>query len=201
MKRMYVVLGLMFVLVFSIGTLFGQRPVDDDQMDSLEKRMRMREEMHRRMMKKLLKGNGPDQDLFSDMEKFMDEIMTDSFNGFSSFSRTTSENYKLEWTETKAGRTLLITPDSPEQKLDINVSNGFIEIKGRKEHKTSNGAFYSNFANSFNVPGDCDPGKVKMEEKDGKILMHFPFKTVKAVDIKPKEERIPVAPSDSDVQI
>jgi HSP20 family molecular chaperone IbpA len=201
MKRMYVVLGLMFVLVFGVGSLFGQRPVDDEQMDSLKKRMRMREEMHRRMMEKLLKGKGSDQDLFSDMEKFMDEIMTDSFNGLSSFSRTTSENYKIDWTESKSGRTLVITPDSPDQKLDINVSNGFIEIKGKKEHKISNGTFYSNFANSFNVPGDCDATKVKMEQKDGKILMHFPYRVVKAVDIKPKEDRIPVAPSESDVQI
>lgn len=201
MKRMYAALGLMFALFFGIGSLFGQRSIDNEKMDSLEKRMRMREEMHRRMMEKLLKGNGPDQDLFSDMEKFMDEIMTDSFNGFSSFSRTTSENYKIEWTESKSGRTLIITPDSPDQKLDINVSNGFIEIKGKREHKISNGAFYSNFSNRFNVPGDCDEKKLKMEQKDGKILMHFPYRAVRAVDIKPKEERIPVAPSETDVQI
>lgn len=197
MKRMYVVLGVLFLLVFSAGRLLGQqasKPVDD-KIDPIEKRMRLREEMHRRMMDKLLRGIGPDEDMFSDMEKFMDEVMTDSFNGFESFSRTTSQNYKLEWLESTAGRTLAITPKSKDQKLNIDVSNGLVIIKGTTEVKSAQGVALSNFTNSFNVPGDCDPGKVKMEEKDGKILVFFPFRTAT------KEIRKPVAPTGGEVQI
>ena len=205
MKRMYVTLGLMFLIVFWAGTLLGQngsRPVDDQVSDSMEKRMRMREEMHRRMMNKLLNGVGSDDDLFGDMEKFMDEVMTDSFNGLNSFSRTTAQNYKLDWSESQQGRTLSITPNSPEQELDINVSNGLITIKGKSEQKSAHGVRVSNFSNSFNVPGDCDPSKVKMDQKDGKILVHFPYREVKAVDIKPRQdERKPLPPSEGDVQI
>ena len=206
MKRMYVTLFLMFMVVLWAGSLLGQsnpRPVDDQVSDSMEKRMKMREEMHRRMMDKLLKGIGSDEDLFNDMENFMDEIMSDSFNGLNSFSRTTSQNYKIEWSESKEGRTLTITPNSPDQKLDINVSNGLIVIQGKSEQKTSHGVSVSNFSNSFNVPGDCDPAKVKMDQKDGKILVKFPYRSVKAVDSKPPKnnDRRPLPPSEGDVQI
>lgn len=204
MKRMYVVLGILFLLVFYTGTLLGQkhtRPIDDEP-ENFQKRMQLREEMHRRMMEKLLRGTGPDQDMFKDMEQFMDEVMSDSFSGFNSFTRTTAQNYKMEWSETAAGRTLTITPKSPEQQLDINVENGFVVIKGKTEHKTPNGVSVSNFSNSFNVPVDCDAGKVKMDSKDGKILMQFPYRTGKAsIETKPKDERRPVGPSEEDVKI
>lgn len=201
---MYVVLGIMFLFVFWAGALLGQqssRPVDDKESASMEKRLKMREEMHRRMMEKLLKGTGPDEDMFKDMEQFLDEVMTDSFSGFDSFTRTTAQNYKMEWSETSEGRVLTITPQSPEQKLDIDISNGLVIIKGKTENKSGNSVSISNFSNSFNVPGDCDPSKVKIDQKDGKILVQFPFWDSKAISDKQKNDRKPIPPSDSDVQI
>lgn len=202
---MYVVLGILLLLVLSTGTLLGQkasRPIDDGpEVHSFQKRMQLREEMHRRMMDKLMKGVGPDKDMFKDMEQFMDEVMSDSFSGFDSFTRTTAQNYKMEWSETSSGRTLTITPKSSEQQLDINVENGFVVIKGKAEHKTPNGVSVSNFSNSFNVPADCDPAKVKMDSKDGKILLNFPFVSGKAVETKPNDTRRPVKASDQDIKI
>lgn len=192
-------------MVFYAGTLLGQKPAahGDSEVDQFQKRMQMREEMHRRMMDKLLRGVGPDQDMFKDMEQFMDEVMSDSFSGFDSFSRTTAQNYKMEWTETSSGRTLIITPKNPSQQLDINVENGLVVIKGKTENKSTHGVSISNFSNSFNVPGDCDPGKVKMDSKDGKILMHFPYisGTVKTIEKKSQDGRQPIGPSEEDVKI
>jgi HSP20 family molecular chaperone IbpA len=186
MKRMYFTLISIFLVIFYAGTLLGQQKSRDTEF--MEKRMKMREEIHRRMMDKLINGNGPDQDMFKDMEEFMNESMSSSFAG------ATSPNYKTEWSETTAGRTLTITPNTPEQQLDINVNNGMVEIKGKIEQKTPNGSSVSNFSNSFNVPGDCDSGKVKMDSKAGKILLQFPYR------VKPKNERKPIPPSKSDVQ-
>jgi HSP20 family molecular chaperone IbpA len=194
----------MFAVVFWAGTLLGQRsvrPVDDHDSDLLEKRMKMREEMHRRMMNKLLHGIGPDQDMFSDMEEMMNEIMSDSSGGFSSFSSGSSANFKMEWKDSSLGRTLEITPSDPKQNLDINVSNGLIIIKGKVESKSANGVSISNFSNSFNVPEDCDPAKVKMDQRDGKIFVHFPFRAAKSSLPKPKDDRRPLPPSGEDVQI
>lgn len=202
MKRMYVVLTVMFVFVFYAGTLLGQqgsRPVDQDT-DLMEKRLKMREEMHRRMLDKLINGVGPDQDLFQDMEQFMNDVMKDTFTGFDSLSQK-DDNYKMEWTESASGRTLNLTPKTPEQQLDINVSNGLIIIKGKVEEKRQNGIAVSNFTNSFNVPGDCDPGKVKISQDKGKILVAFPWRSAKPAEIKPKQDRKPIPPSKTDVPI
>lgn len=201
---MYVVLFLMLAVVFWAGTLFGQqgtRPVDDRPSDLMEKRMKMREEMHRRMMDKLINGFGPDQDMFSDMESMMDEMLRDSFTGFSSLAPSAS-NFSMEWQERSDGRTLAITPKDPGQNLDINVSNGLVIIKGKSENKSSQGVSVSNFTNSFNVPEDCDPSKVKIDQKDGKILVHFPYRTAKSLQLKPQEnDRKPLKPSEEDIQI
>lgn len=200
---MYVLLFAILGLILWAGSLLGEqnRPVDDQVSESFEKRMKMREEMHRRMMEKLFKGMGPSEDLFSDMEEMMDEMMLNSFNGFGSFSRMTAQNYKVDWSESAQGRTLHITPQGPEQQLDISVSNGLIEIKGKNESKTAQGVSVSNFSNTFNVPGDCDPAKVKMEQKEGTIVMFFPYRKIKKVEIKPDSDRRPLPPSESDVQI
>lgn len=204
---MYVTLTVIFLMAFGAGNLLSQidvRPVDDKDSSDLDKRFKMREEMHRRMMEKLLKGTGSNEDLFRDMEQFLDEVMTDSFSGFDSFTRTTAHNYKMEWSENKEGRTLEITPKSKDQELDINVSNGLVIIKGKTETKTQSGTSISNFSNSFNIPGDCDPSKVKIDQKDGKILVHFPFWNSKEITEKQKKNsngRKPVRPSKDDVQI
>ena len=202
MKRMYLVLSIMFLLVFWAGALLGQqgsRPIVDDETETFEKRLKIREEIHRRMMEKLLRGVGPDQDMFSDVEKMMDDMMKDSFSGMQSISGIKSSNYKMEWKESNQGRTLEITPANPSQHLDINVANGLITIKGKEEK----GSFVSSFSNAFSVPGDCDPAKVKMDQKDGKILVSFPYIAARPIKKSTPDvpKRVPLPPSQGDVQI
>jgi HSP20 family molecular chaperone IbpA len=162
----------------------------------------MREEIHRRMMDKILRVIGPDQDMFSDMEKMMDDLMADSFSGLG-LGSAGNLNFSMEWLETATGRTLAITPQDPSQNLDISISNGMITIKGKSEHKSSHGMSVSNFSNMFNIPSDCDETKVKMDQKDGKILVQFPFRSPHAPQSIPKKqnERRPVHPSEEDVHI
>ncbi|WP_408097229.1 Hsp20/alpha crystallin family protein [Peredibacter sp. HCB2-198] len=202
MKRMYVTLGVMFLLVvWAISCLAQNKPsVSDSQADQIQKRLQLREEMHRRMIDKLMNGNGPDEGLFEDLEKMAEDMMKDSFSGMDSFAPTSS-NYQMEWKETAGGRTLAITPKSPDQKLDINVNNGMITIKGSAEQKSQYGNTISQFNNSFNVPGDCDPSKVKMDQKDGKILLNFPFRTAKTIQKRPEDQRKPLPKSEDDVVI
>lgn len=206
MKRMYVTLALILISLIGAGTLLAQkisRPIDDkDDSAMMEKRLRMREEMHRRMMEKLLNGVGPDHGMFSDMESFLDEVMTDSFSGSQSFSRRMARNYRMDWAENKEGRTLVITPKGPEQNLNIDVKEGLITISGVSETKTPNGTSKSSFTNTFNVPGDCDEKKVKIDQKEGKIHVSFPYKELKQVGIpKPQNDRKPIPKSYGDVQI
>jgi HSP20 family molecular chaperone IbpA len=159
-----------------------------------EKIMKMRMEMHRRMMQKLLNGIGPDEGMFSDMEQMMNDMMKDSFNGFDSYAQR-PQNFKSRWSESSAGRTLEITPNGPDQQLDINVANNMITIKGKTEIKSANGIQVSNFTNSFNVPSDVEASKMKMDLKNGTILVFFPY--WKRTD----DKRKPTGPSDKDIQI
>lgn len=178
MKRMYVVLTILFLLILgTFSTCLAQFSNQPDQKRAME----LREEMHRRMRDKLLRGIGPDQDLFKDMEQMFEDSMSDSFVG--------SSNFTTEWTESSNGKTLVITPKDPSEQLDIDIKNGMVTIKGKSESKDGNSSFVSNFSNSFSVPSECDANNVKTVQKDGKILLEFPFRGVKKISTPRKEER------------
>lgn len=180
----------LLIFILSLPQAFAQHDTE-----GREKIMKMREDMHRRMMEKLINGIGSDDEFIRDMDKYMNQMLQESFKGFDSYSHR-PQNFKSEWKESSAGRTLEITPNKPEQKLDINVQNNMITIKGQTEVKTANGTQVSQFSNSFNVPGDCEATKMKMDLKDGKIIVFFPY--FKPTETKPRK---PVGPSDKDVQI
>lgn len=201
MKRMYVTLGVMFLLLFWAFSSLGQKKTPETQEEKIMKRMQMREEIHRRLIDQLMKGGTPPDDMFADMEQMMNQVMSESLSGLDNF-QSNSQNFSTAWSESGEGRTLAITPKSPEQQLDINVKDGFVTVQGKVETKSQYGTSVSSFNNSFNVPGDCDPTKVKMDHKDGKILLHFPFRTAtKSITKEPKIERTPVPPSKEDVPI
>ena len=121
--------------------------------------------------------------------------------GASSFTYSIGQqNFETEWQESSQGRTLLITPQSKDQKLDINVEKEMVTIKGKNERKTPNGTSVSDFQNSFSIPQDCDSTKVKMDQKDGKIVMFFPWRVEKKI-VPKKDDRIPLPKEESDVTI
>lgn len=197
---MYVVLGVIFLALLWAFSGFTQK--QDPQLDQIRKQMELREELHRKMIENLFHGTHDDQ-LFKDMERLMDDAMKDSFGaGTSSFSYSFgAQNFETEWQESEAGRTLFITPQSKEQKLDINVQKDMVTIKGKSETKTPNGTSVSDFQNSFSIPQDCDSSKVKMDQKSGKIVMFFPWKTMKKEVAPKKDNRIPLPKAEDDVTI
>jgi HSP20 family molecular chaperone IbpA len=183
---MYVTLGLIVILFTWAAVGLTQKSPQED----------LREEIHKRMRDKILLGIGSDEDLFQDMEGLMDDMMKSSFQGFDNFSNLAPTSYKMNWIDSQEGRTLIITPENKEQRLDINVEDGLISIQGKTQKKGPHGSSISSFSNSFNVPEDLDWTKVRMEGKDGNILLEFPYKGVTK-----KIERTPIAPSKDDVQI
>jgi HSP20 family molecular chaperone IbpA len=154
------------------------------------------------MIENLFYGTHDDK-IFEDMEKLMEDTMKDFNMNMNSFTYSLgAKNFESEWQESNSGRTLLITPQSKDQKLDINVEKEMVTIKGKNERKTQNGIVSSDFQNSFSIPEDCDSTKVKMDQKDGKIVMFFPWKVAKKVVPKKDEDgRVPLPKDDSDVTI
>lgn len=199
MKRMYVLLGAILVLfIFAVSSFGQKREHSDAELERIKKHMQLREELHRKMLDNLMSGKH-DENLFQDMESLFDDAMKESFGG-SSFQYSTGDVVATEWQESSAGRTLLITPQTKDQKLDINVQNEMVTIKGKSENKTANGISVSDFQNSFSIPQDCDSSKVKMDQKNGKIVMFFPWRVAKKISPK-KDERLPLPKTDSDVTI
>lgn len=194
---MYVTLAV--ILVFALWTLtaLSQMGSDNTQPDQMKRRMELREEMHRRIVDKLMNGVGSDQNLFQDLEQEFEDLRPNSFSDMKP-----SANFSSEWLEAKSGRTLVITPKDPEQKMNIDVNETQITIKGEVQHKTANSTYSSSFTNSFPVPNDCDGSKVKMNSKDGKLLVELPYKADKLVQpSKPKPINKTLTPIDGEVQI
>ncbi|MBA2404489.1 MAG: Hsp20 family protein [Bdellovibrionales bacterium] len=206
MKRMYITLTvILIVLVWAVAALSQNQtqtlPQTRQPFDRMKRRMELREEMHRRIREKLLHGRGADQDLFKDLEQQFEDTMSESFSGIDQLGDI-APNFKSEWQESKTGRTMVITPKDPNQKINIDVNATTITIKGESQQQTATTSFTSAFTNSFPVPGDCDGTKVKMDSKDGKLLIELPFKSLKAITTKPKEEeRKPLPPTGGEVQI
>lgn len=199
MKRMYIILGLILVVMLGTFGAISQIVTQDDSspttrepFDRQKRRMELREEMHKRMRDKILHGLGPDQDLFKDMDAAFEDAFTDIAPQVS--------NFKSEWSETTQSRVLTLTPQSKDQKLNIDVNATAITIKGESEQKTATSSFMSSFTNSFPIPDDCDGTKVKMKHEDGKILVELPFKNVKTVSRPPKIERRPIQPAPGAVE-
>ena len=202
MKRMYVTLAVIFIALVWAVSAITQTP-SRQPFDRMKRRMELREEMHRRIRDKLINGGSADQDMFKDLEQELEETMADTFSGIGQLSNP-SAKYTSEWLETKSGRTLVITPKDPNQKINIDVNASAITVKGEIIEKTATTSFTTVFNNSFPVPDDCDGTKVKMDAKDGKLLVVLPYKTFKAVTIPPKAtqpERKPLPPAEGDVQI
>ena len=190
---------LLSVLILLLWALSGFSQ-SDAEVERIRKNMELRQKLHQKMLENLMQGNH-DENLFRDMEEMFNDAMKESFGGSSSFSFSNdAQNFETEWQESSAGRTLLITPQTKDQKLDINVQSEMVTIKGKSEIKTPNGVTVSDFHNSFSIPQDCDSGKVKMDQKNGKIVMFFPWKSAKKFSPK-KEERLPLPKADSDVSI
>jgi len=183
MKRMYVTLGVILILIVWAVTSVAQKLTIDPMEDALGRHQQLRDEIHKRLRDKLLLGIGPDQDLFTDLESQM------------SFGST---HFETEWAESSEGRTLSIKPKDPKQQLDINVENGMISIKGKTETQNS----VSSFSNSLSVPSDCEEAKVKMDQRDGKILVTFPYKQLSKIKVPRKENGPkPIKPSKDDITI
>ncbi len=207
MKRMYVTLAVMFILCVGILSALAQKlsgttvvRVDSvTPSDDIQKRMQMHEQFHQRLRQKLMYGDVSDEDLFQGMDDLFERAFTDAHG-----RPKESGSFQMEWSENSAGRVLVITPQSPQQKLDLSVNKEVLTIKGQNETKTPNGMSMSNFTNSFPVPGDCDGSKVKINQKEGKLIVEFPFRSQMKKEVTPKsdkEVRMPLPPSEEDVTI
>lgn len=187
----------LFLFLILLCSVVIAQTTNHDRASEEQRMLRYRQlmdEAHKRLRDSLIHGFGDDDDIF----KGMDQLLQDSFTMGPSLMPSLKKNYDMEWTETRTGRVLTIIPKDPKQQLDINVQNNMVTIKGSVEEKTPQGTSSSSFSNSFSVPSDCDASKVKMSQKNGSIVMDFPYGSAAPV----KDSRKPLKkPLKGEVQI
>ncbi|HXH74813.1 MAG TPA: hypothetical protein VNJ08_07590 [Bacteriovoracaceae bacterium] len=173
-----------FILLLALFT-FGVQ-AQNPNADQVRRALELRHELHKRLMDHLINGTnigtGKDDELFKEMEALFEEAVTNIGGN----TRTTPKSYDMAWSDSKAGRTFLLSPHDKKQPLEIKIEKGVITIEGKNS--------VASFTHTYSVPMDCDWTKVKMREKEGKIIMSFPFK-------KTAQGRKPVEPSKNDVSI
>jgi hypothetical protein len=190
-------------LILWVANVSGQQ--EDQPREGLrERRMKLREELHRKMFNQLFYDRMAD-DLFKDLDQVMNDSLKEMESMSFSFNGIGSNQVETKWDESSTGRTLIVTPKDPKNPLDIKVQDGFITIKGKS---SVNGQFQSEFSYSVNVHPDVAEKKLKMSAKDNKIFLFFPYleetKTIKKMNPSKEnnpDQRIPLKPDGSGVEI
>jgi HSP20 family molecular chaperone IbpA len=180
------------ILLFPLFLFAADKPKENSQKKLSP--MELRLEMHRRMMEKLLHGTGPDEGLFEDLEKMMQESFSDAFKSFQDLDREAFQPkglapVKTNWTESKEGRTLRIDPQDPDINLDIKVDETQIHIKGEKKKKGGKRIAFSEFSYSLSTPSDVNAAEVKITQSDSGLLLFLPFKKTDEKGRSPVQKR------------
>lgn len=165
--------------------------------NTLEERMQRYNQFHQKLREQMLKGF--DDKSIEDMNRMVDEMMDQSMRDFPSMGLSRfSSGLNLSWNERKDGRELIIIPKSKEDKLDVQVQNQLITIKTTKTEGNS----HSESSHAQNVPADCDADGVKMEAREGGLVMFFPWKKGLAPrNVNPESERKPLKPKKKDIDV
>lgn len=150
------------------------------QKMSPEEYARKRAEFDRRLRERIFNQANADSDRWvQEMESAMEELMRDSMSEMEALRRESDTlglgargGVQLAWSEGKDGRTLTVTPATPDAQMDVQVLNGLITIKSEIVKPNSR----SQSSSTQMVPGDCDGDRVKTEGKDGKLTLFFPWR-------------------------
>jgi hypothetical protein len=165
--------------------------------NTLEERMQRYNQFHQKLREQMLKGF--DDKSLDEMNRMVDEMMDQSMRDFPSMGLSRfSSGLNLSWNERKDGRELIIIPKSKEDKLDVQVHNQLITIKMTKTDRNS----HSESSHAQNVPADCDSDKVKMEAREGGLVMFFPWKKGQAPkSFNPDSERKLLKPQKKNIDV
>lgn len=165
--------------------------------ERMQQRMRLREEMHRKMLDSVLRGGDPSSTL-RDMDAMMDSLMEDSLADMQQLRGLApgpvSRALSMQWSETKEGRILFVKSADKDAKLDVEVKDQVVTIKTEFGQSTNGSQVRGQSTLSKTIPSDCDGEKVKLEAKEGGLELFFPFRG------RAQEKRVPLPGKPSDIQ-
>jgi len=149
---------------------WAQGPHPTDRTD----RAKAHDQMHQRLRESLIRGDDIMQTMRA-IEESMDQLMREAGEDMHALTQLTPRSARTvggtqEWAVVHGGRQLVLTPSHPDARLEVDVQGPRISIK----ESLSTGALQAMGETQIPVPAGCDPNKVKMEGKDGKLVLFFP---------------------------
>jgi HSP20 family molecular chaperone IbpA len=181
------VLGAIFAFSITYSYLENENKAEREELIKLRKAMIERENgflipnPFANMGPKLDKLKKRMQDMMDEEDKRQEEqdillgSLSDSITNFGSAfnagkvtEREDDSNYYFD----------LEVGTSDNNKIDVNVKNGYLELSGTIEKVTQNTSFTSSFNKSLPIPVDADSAKLSIDQdsKEGILIIKLPKK-------------------------
>jgi len=139
---------------------------------------------------RLLDSWGKEQDMFS---RLLDDLS--HFHGASQLNGIENPNFSpsLNLTGDKNKYTILIElPGIEKDKIDININDGTLIIKGEKkeevteetEEKYVSECFYGSFRREIDLPSDCNIAEIEATNQNGILTINIPKTKEETKEIK-----------------
>ena len=169
-----------FILLFFLTfTIYAQNRINDP-FETLKK---MREEMFDTLL------NQDQSDFDKRIQKLFDRLQKQgAFPPHRNLFDLSQSQINSYWQKKGSKERYVIELGSPDDKLDIDIKNGVINISGTKvvtnkfQGKDS-GSSYSQrsykFSKTENIPPHLDAQSAKFLNESGKLVIEFTFKSVK----------------------
>ncbi|MCP4912171.1 MAG: hypothetical protein GY909_03550 [Oligoflexia bacterium] len=120
-------------------------------------------------------------DPFRQMDLMIDNAFKNSF--FGDFSYINNSSIKINRSEDADYKYVeILGEDISNKKIDINIKDGMISIRGETKRSSSQNGnssnFFSTFNQSFSVPYGVRENEAIFDSKDDKIIIMFPKEKV-----------------------
>lgn len=145
--------------------------------------------------------------LMEDNQMMNDEVFKEMQKAFEQDPFFDGQNFAGKWEKSKEGMTYLIDAEVSEGgKFDVKVKDGQVSLEADVVRKLGQfGTHKTVMKRSFPVPEGCDGDQVKVEAREGKMAILFPWKEEKGSDKgsskKPDKKQKPLLKSPGDVTI
>lgn len=175
------ILSLLPRLIICLGLISASSANDPDQklIDDIRNRFFRDNEL---LQKYFQDGFLERMDKMMDGNQLMgDEVFKEMQKAFESDPFFDGQSFAGKWVKGKEGMTYLIDGEISEGgKFDVKIKEGQVTIEADVIRKIgSYGTHKSVIKRSFPVPEGCDGEKMKIEPKEGKLAILFPWKNQK----------------------
>lgn len=174
---------LILLLIISAKFVHAQQSEDNAQrrIQEIQEEFRKFEEHKNKILQQFFDDKdgffNPDMDAqMEKVEQMFEQMQADQLGTNPNKFMRNSNSVSTHWLEKDGERVLVIVPQNPQSKLDIELNDGMVQISGSIKNESEGSQSLSQFSNSFSVPSELDFHKAKMEQQGSEIWIRFPYR-------------------------